>query len=40
MIISTLGLILKEHVGDTAVIACYFTGVLTLTGLILGFRFV
>ena len=23
MIISTLGLILKEHVGDTAVIACY-----------------
>ena len=39
MIISTLGLILKEHVGDTVVIAGHSIGVVTLTGLILGFRF-
>ena len=36
MIISTLELILIEHVGDTAVIACYSIGVVTLTGLVLG----
>jgi len=39
MIMSTLGYILKEHVGDTVVIAGYSIGVVTLTGIILGFRF-
>lgn len=39
MIISTLGFILKEHVGNTVVIAGYSIGVVTLTSIILGFRF-
>ncbi|NIS61610.1 MAG: MFS transporter [Proteobacteria bacterium] len=39
MIMSTLGLILKEHVGDAVALAGYSLGVVTLTGIILGFRF-
>jgi len=39
MIMSTLGLILKEHLGDTVPIAGHSIGVVTLTGIILGFRF-
>jgi len=38
MIMSTLGFILKEQVGDTVLIAGYSIGVATLTGIILGFR--
>jgi len=38
MIISTLGLILKEHVGESFTIAGYSVGVVTLTGIILGLR--
>jgi MFS family permease len=38
MIISTLGLILKEHVGESFTIAGYSMGVVTLTGIILGLR--
>lgn len=39
MIMSTLGLILKENVGETVIIAGYSIGVVTLTGVILGFRY-
>jgi MFS family permease len=38
MIISTLGLILKEHVGESFTMAGYSMGVVTLTGIILGLR--
>jgi predicted MFS family arabinose efflux permease len=38
MIISTLGLILKERVGESFAIAGYFMGVVTLTGIIIGLR--
>jgi MFS family permease len=38
MILSTLGLILKEHLGESSTIAGYSMGVVTLTGLILGLR--
>jgi len=38
MVMSTLGLILKEQAGDKVVIAGYSIGVVTLTGIILGFR--
>lgn len=38
MIISTLGLILKENLGESFIIAGYSMGVVTLTGIILGLR--
>jgi MFS family permease len=38
MIMSTLGLILKEHVGESFEIAGYSMGVVTLTGIIFGLR--
>lgn len=38
MVMSTLGLILKEQAGDKVAIAGYSIGVVTLTGIILGFR--
>ena len=38
MLMSTLGLILKEQVGESFLVAGYSIGVVTLTGLILGLR--
>jgi len=38
MIVSTLGLVLKEQVGESLAIAGYSIGVVTLTGIILGLR--
>jgi len=38
MLMSTLGLILKEQVGESFAIAGYSIGVVTLTGIILGLR--
>lgn len=38
MIISTLGLVLKTHIGDSFGVAGYTVGIATLTGLILGIR--
>ena len=38
MIMSTLGLILKAHVGESFMIATYTIGVATLTGFIMGLR--
>ncbi len=38
MIISTLGLVLKTHIGDSFGIAGYSFGIATLTGLVLGIR--
>ena len=39
MILSTLGLVLKEQVGESLEIAGHFIGVVTLTGFMLGLRY-